>query len=202
MLLYNKLIKIYIKLIIKEGDCSKINVRADTGGKRMKSPYEVLGISPLSGEAEIKKAYKKLSAKYYSASDSVSLEKMEELNAAYDELILKKKSSVPSNEQHRTVSEFSDVRRLITDSRLSDAEEILDSVRSLARGGEWNYLKALILFKRGLMREASAYIERALEKDSLSSEFNSLYSKLKELDNPQSDHRGFSQLLKKLFKER
>lgn len=164
----------------------------------MKSPYEVLGVSPFSGEEEIKKAYKRLSAKYYSAKDRESAAKMEELNAAYDELIMKKRGTSKSAPQ-QAVSEFADVRRLIKDSRLADAEEILDSVRSLARGGEWNYLKALILSKRGLIREATAYIERALEKDSLSPEFKELYSKLKGGSSSESSAGKLADMIKKLI---
>lgn len=163
----------------------------------MNSPYDVLGVSPLSGEAEIKAAYKKKAAKYYSAADSESIRKMDELNAAYDELIRRKKGAQPEKSKPEAVSEFSDVRKLILGGRLSDAEEILDSVRSLARGGEWNYLKALILSKRGLIREACTYIERALEKDSLSDEFNALYKKLttSESDDKKGD---LSAVLRKL----
>lgn len=143
----------------------------------MNSPYDVLGVSVHASEAEVKAAYKKLSAKYYTASDSVSIKKMEELNAAYDEIISRKKGVKPAVKQ-APVSEFSDVRKLIMSGRLSDAEELLDSVRSLARGGEWNYLKALVLSKKGFVREACAYIERALEKDRFSDEFNDLYKNL------------------------
>ena len=142
----------------------------------MNTSYDILGVAPSADEAQLRAAYKKLAAKYYSASDSASLEKMKAIDAAYDELIRHRKTGAP--EPKATVSEFADVRRLITSCRLSDAEEILDSVRSLARGGEWNYLKALVLFKRGLLSEALVYIKRALEKDDLSSEFNELYDRI------------------------
>lgn len=165
----------------------------------MKNPYEVLGVTPFSSEAEIKKAYKRAVSKYYSSTDRESIAKMEELNQAYDELIMQKRGQNPSSKQSAAVSEFADVRRLIKDARLSDAEELLDSVRSLSRGGEWNYLKALVLFKKGLMREASAYIERALEKDSLSSEFRELYSKLNDTVNTEDFAGKISGLLRKFL---
>lgn len=162
----------------------------------MNTPYDILGVAPSADESQLRAAYKKLAAKYYSASDSASLEKMKALDAAYDELIRQRKTGAP--EPAATVSEFADVRRLITSCRLSDAEEILDSVRSLARGGEWNYLKALVLFKRGLSSEALVYIKRALEKDDLSSEFNELYDRIGRLSED-NNSPGMFKAIKKLI---
>ena len=71
-------------------------------------------------------------------------------------------------------TEYHDVRRMISNSRLSDAEEILDSVRNVSRGCEWNYLKALVLFKRGFLCEARLYTDRALEKDPFCAECKAL----------------------------
>lgn len=63
----------------------------------MKSPYEVLGVSPSSSEEEIKKAYRKLAAKYHpdrnKGPDAEA--KAKEINIAYEQLTKKKETPQP-----------------------------------------------------------------------------------------------------------
>ena len=55
----------------------------------MKDPYTVLGISPNASEDEIKEAYRKLAKKYHpdlNPGDEVAAARMQEVNAAYDQI--------------------------------------------------------------------------------------------------------------------
>jgi molecular chaperone DnaJ len=52
-------------------------------------PYKVLGVSPDASDEEVKKAYRELTKKYHpdlNPGDPTAAEKMNEINAAYDQI--------------------------------------------------------------------------------------------------------------------
>lgn len=56
----------------------------------MSDPYSVLGLKPGASDEEVKKAYKSLAKKYHpdvTGNDPAAARKMQEINAAYDEII-------------------------------------------------------------------------------------------------------------------
>lgn len=114
-----------------------------------------------------------------------SAEKMNKLKSACDSLNKAQKNS-----------EYADVRRLIAQCRLNDADELLDSVGNLTRCGEWCYLKALVLFKRGFSNEARVYAKRAVDSDKDNGEFIELYDKIEKSADKNNDISFLSALFR------
>lgn len=156
----------------------------------MTDPYSILGVSVNATEDEVKAAYKRLAQKYgRSQYENDPLcdfadKKMTEIDEAYDSIMttLRMNSSFNDSESenfsYESISEYHDVRQLISSGRLDDAEQILDGVPQNSRKGEWNYLKGYILYKRGWLSEATNYVTRAREIDPSNQEYEKLYNTL------------------------
>ena len=55
----------------------------------IEDPYKVLGVSPDASDEEIKRAYRRLAKKYHpdlNPGDKVAAQKMQEVNAAYEQI--------------------------------------------------------------------------------------------------------------------
>ncbi len=142
----------------------------------MKNPFEILGIPQTANEDQIKQAYRELARKYsddkYSNGplSGVAQKKMQEINEAYDTIILDRggifgssgagRQSAFGNQQSgywqggQTYSEYSDIRATIQNGRIDDAETLLDGIPPNLRSAEWYYLKGTVQHRRGWLEEA------------------------------------------------
>lgn len=175
----------------------------------MKNPYDVLGVSPTASDAEIKAAYKVLARKYQDDNYTdhplrdIAGRKMDEINQAYDEIIMNRSTNSSSysgssynrndsyyeskgSTYYSNVNDYSDVREKINLNRIDDAETILDGIPMSARNAEWYFLKGTVQYKRGWLEEAVKNMRIATELDPNNREYRSAYQ---QINTPRSNYR-------------
>ncbi len=171
----------------------------------MNNPYQVLGISPNASDEEVKQAYRELARKYhpdkYRDSDLADLasEKMKEINAAYEE-IQKQRSmrgkgtagggtagSGQQSSDPEASAIFAQVRVLINQNDIREAERMLYSVPERSHNAEWFFLMGCVLVKKGFYMDAQKMFERACAMDPYNAEYRSAKE---QLQNQASQYGG------------
>ena len=147
----------------------------------MKDPYSVLGISKNATDEEVKSAYRELARKYhpdnYADNPLADLagEKMKEINDAYDAVMNSRKSGSKklnnSGYYNSAASSFPEVRSLINQGRLEQAQELLDGVPPSARTAEWYFLNGTVLYRRGWFDQAYTSFATACRMDPSNAEY-------------------------------
>lgn len=160
----------------------------------MKTPYQILGVSPDASDEEIKRAYRDLARKYhpdkYVDSDLADLagEKMKEINAAYEE-IQKMRSGKGSSNSSFTGNpgstgsgdaRYANVRHLINRNQIFEAERILNSIPREEQNAEWHFLMGCVLLKRGYHLDAQRLFEQACAMDPQNSEYRMAKERLQQ----------------------
>ncbi len=150
----------------------------------MNNPYEILGVSPYADDQEIAKAYKELAKKYHpdnyvdSPLAGMATQKMQEINQAYDtirqqrkENISKRTADYPYSYEQNSRSDYHDVRILIKNGRIADADQILSGVPLPERNAEWYFLKGTILYRKGWTEQAFQHFQQAVILDPSNGEY-------------------------------
>lgn len=151
----------------------------------MRDPYEVLGVSKNASDDEIKDAYRKLARKYHPDNyadnplSDLAGEKMKEINEAYDAIVNERRSGANPNynssgksySSNSAGSRFPEVRSLINQGRLEQAQEILDGVPPQMRDAEWYFLNGTVLYRRGWFDQAYTSFATAVRMNPQNPEY-------------------------------
>jgi curved DNA-binding protein CbpA len=157
-----------------------------------RDPYEVLGISPNATDDEVKNAYRALARKYHPDNyannplSDLAEEKMQEINDAYDAIVRLRKSGGHQsggrqggyNSGYAGNSRHGDIRQMIHQNRIHDAEVLLDGIPSHARDAEWFFLKGSVLYKKGWLEEAYTHFETACRMEPGNMEYRQAYNQV------------------------
>lgn len=140
----------------------------------MKNPYDVLGVPEGASLDQVKMAYKILSGKY---QDDVR--KMDELNAAYDSIVMGSGGSYRNADSgFNAANDYADIASKIRSGRLDDAQILLDGIPEQSREAQWYYLKGTILQKRGWLEEAANHFATAHSMDPSNSTYKMAYNRV------------------------
>ena len=170
----------------------------------MTDPYKVLGVPSTATDEEVKQAYRRLAKRYHpdaNPGDKEAERRMQEINAAYYEIINRKNTSSsgyydPFGAYGSSGSRYSGdsgsdyfraTRNYIQAGRYREALNVLNSI--LERNAEWYYLSALANAGAGNRILARQHAEQAVNMQPQNMEYRSLYERLQ---NPGQTYTTYS----------
>lgn len=182
----------------------------------IQDPYEVLGVSHDASDDEIKQAYRKLAKKYHpdlNPNDPEAAKKMNEVNAAYDQIKNPQQNygqsqgyedpfaryysgysgsrSGSSGTSER--SEYQAAWHFIQFSRYQEALNALSQVPESQRDAQWYYLSGLAHHYMGNRMTALEHMEKAVAMEPGNAAYQQALERLRYGGNVYTNHSsGFT----------
>ena len=144
----------------------------------MRNPYEILGVPEGAPLDQVKAAYKILAQKYQSDTSYDAQRKMEEINAAYDSIVMNSGGAYGNTGYAQGGNNYDDITAKIRSGRLDDAQILLDGMPEYQRDAQWYYLKGTILQKRGWLEDAANNFATASRLDPSNNTYKMAYNKV------------------------
>lgn len=162
----------------------------------MNDPYAVLGVLKNATDEQVKNAYRELARKYHPDNytdnplSDLASEKMKEINDAYDAIMAERRSGSSrkggqKNNYYSAQSNFPEVRSLISQNRLEQAQEVLDGVPPHRRDAEWYFLNGTVLYRRGWFDQAYTSFATAVRMDPNNPEYRNAMNNAQRQQNSQ-----------------
>lgn len=188
----------------------------------MADPYEVLGIDRNASDDEIKRAYRRLAKQYHpdaNPDNPAAAKKMQEINAAYDQLKNPEKYQTSAGQgyssadsygpygysgyyqQRTTQNQYTDTYKqaaynYIRYRRYQEALNVLQQMAAEKRDGQWYYLSALAHRGMGNQVTALEHMRRAVSMEPDNAEYLSALDRMEHGTDAyrqrSDDFRGFN----------
>ena len=144
-----------------------------------KEYYELLQVSELATDEEIKASYESLKAKYNEEkwqdgeAGTNAARMLNKLDVAYNEIMDERRESARGNASDA----YQEVADCIRSGDLSRAQNLLDAFNE--RSAEWHYLQSVVFYKKNWMNESKKQLEIAMQLDGANPKYRDAYEKLR-----------------------
>ena len=152
----------------------------------MKEHYELLQVSELATDEEIKASYESLKAKYNEEkwqdgeAGMNAARMLGKLDVAYNEIMEERRERALGD----GTDAYQEVAESIRSGDLTRAQNLLDAFNE--RNAEWHYLQSVVFYKKNWMNECKKQLELAMQLDADNQKYRDAYEKLK----ARTEYRG------------